>query len=323
MSEQTPTPPAQTGAGQTGADDASFDYGDNFEPREDETVLIDGRAYGSAKPASPQATEVKATDAVASDVAGESAGVPEGGVPGVGLAKLIGALRTRRARGTQLVIAALCGLLGFAGAVQIRLQADDSTFTTARQSDLISILDDLNDRSDRLELEIRDLEQRRSELRFGTDRSKAALTEAQERRTVLGILAGTVAAKGPGITLTIQDPARKVDAAVLLDTLQELRDAGAEAVQINDVRVVASTDFLDGDPGSVRIGGTLVSAPYEFRVIGEPETLGPALRIPGGVFAVLTERGATGEVQTRKQVVIDALHQGRPPEFARAEDAPN
>ncbi|MGQ0624949.1 MAG: DUF881 domain-containing protein [Sporichthyaceae bacterium] len=307
----------------TAADDASFDYGADFEPREDETVLIDGRAYGatrtSAAPESAAPAEVPAGGEA--EAAGAAAQAPV--VPDAGLRKLVGALRTRRARGTQVVIAVLCALLGFAGAVQVRLQADDSTFRTARQSDLIAILDDLGDRSDRLELEIRDLERRRSELRFGTDRSKAALTEAQQRRTALGILAGTVAAKGPGITLTIIDPARKVDAAVLLDTLQELRDAGAEAVQINDVRVVAGTDFLDGDPGSVRIGGTLVSAPYEFRVIGEPETLGPALRIPGGVFSVLNERGASADVQTRKQVVIDALHQARPPEFARPVDAPN
>lgn len=305
-----------------GADDASFDYGADFEALQDETVLIGGRAYGSSKAKTDDDPTMAPPVAAEGPVAASTDGPEPAGVPGVGFSKLLSALRTRRARGTQLVIAALCGLLGFAGAVQVRLQ-DDSTFRTARQSDLISILDDLNDRSDRLELEIRDLERRRSELRFGTDRSKAALTEAQERRTVLGILAGTVAAKGPGIMLTISDPARKVDAAVLLDTLQELRDAGAEAVQINDVRVVASTDFLDGDPGSVRIGGTLVTAPYVFTIIGEPQTLDPALRIPGGVFAVLAERGASAEVTTRKQVVVDALHQTRPPQFARAEDAPN
>jgi uncharacterized protein YlxW (UPF0749 family) len=231
------------------------------------------------------------------------------------------ALRARRARGTQLVIAVLCGLLGFFAVVQVRLQAQDSTLRTARQSDLIRILDDLNDRNDRLEQEIRDLNSRRDELQFGTDRSQAALQEAEQRRATLGILAGTVTAQGPGITLRIMDPAKKVDAAVLLDTLQELRDAGAEAVQIGDVRVVASTDFLDAGAGRVRIDGRVVAAPYVFKVIGDPDTLDPALRIPGGVFAVLDERGATPSVDAKRTVVIDAVRPAQPPQYARP--APN
>ncbi len=200
--------------------------------------------------------------------------------------------------------------------MQLRLQ-DDDNLRTARQPDLIRILDDLNDRSDRLDSEIRDLEQRKVELQTGSDRSKAALIEAQERRAVLGILAGTVPARGPGIVLRIADPQQKVDAAVLLDTLQELRDAGAEAVQINDVRVVASTDFLDATPGSVRIDGQVVAAPYLFKVIGDPDTLDPALRIPGGVFAVLGERGATPTVETRQQITVDATRPAADLDYAR------
>jgi uncharacterized protein YlxW (UPF0749 family) len=201
--------------------------------------------------------------------------------------------------------------------VQVRLQNDDTTFTTARQSDLIRILDDLNDRSERLASEIRDLTTRREELQFGTDRSQAALEEAEQRRATLGVLAGTLPARGPGITLTIPDPQRKVDAAVLLDTLQELRDAGAEAVQINDVRVVASTDFLDAEGGRIRVDGRLVSAPYVFKVIGDPDTLDPALRIPGGVFSVLDERGSAPTVDTRRTVVVDAVRPAQAPEYAR------
>jgi uncharacterized protein YlxW (UPF0749 family) len=211
----------------------------------------------------------------------------------------------------------LLGLLGFFAVVQVRLQNGDSTLRSARQSDLIRILDDLNDRSDRLESEIRDLEARRTELQSGTDSSKAALAEASRRKSVLGILAGTVPAHGPGITLRISDPQKKIDAAVLLDTLEELRDAGAEAVQINDVRVVASTSLVDAEPGSVRVDGELVTAPYVFKVIGDPDTLDPALRIPGGVFAVLGERGATPTVSAADQVVIDATRPAENEQYAR------
>ena len=294
--------------------DASLDYGSlpgARSDREDETLLIAGHQVGGrpseAAPSEPAPPQVPST---LPHVA------PGFSPPPAGVRGLLAALRVRRAAPTQLVIAVLCGLLGFFAVVQLRLQ-DDNNLRTARQPDLIRILDDLNDRSERLDSEIRDLEQRKVELQTGSDRSKAALTEAQERRAVLGILAGTVPARGPGIVLRIADPQQKVDAAVLLDTLQELRDAGAEAVQINDVRVVASTDFLDAAPGSVQIDGQVVAAPYLFKVIGDPDTLDPALRIPGGVFAVLDERGATPSVETRKQSTVEATRPAADLDYAR------
>jgi uncharacterized protein YlxW (UPF0749 family) len=293
---------------------ASLDYG--VPEREDETLLIDGRSVGG-RPAEPTDPTELGPPQVQSTLPRVEPGFSP---PPAGVRGLLAALRVRRAAPTQIVIAVLCGLLGFFAVVQLRLQADDNNLRTARQSDLIRILDDLNDRSQRLDSEIRDLEQRRSELQSGSDRSKAALTEAQDRRSTLGILAGTVPAKGPGILLRIADPQQKVDAAVLLDTLQELRDAGAEAVQINDVRVVASTDFLDAAPGSVRVDGQVVTAPYVFKVIGDPDTLDPALRIPGGVFAVLDERGATPTVETRKQLSVDATRPATDLDFARPSD---
>jgi uncharacterized protein YlxW (UPF0749 family) len=297
---------------------ASLDYG--IPEREDETLLIAGHQVGG-RPAAP-ATEPEQESGRPPEVPSTlPRGEPGFSPPPAGFGGLVAALRTRRAAPTQIVIAILCGLLGFFAVVQLRLQADDNNLRTARQSDLIRILDDLNDRSERLDSEIRDLEQRRSELQSGSDKSKAALTEAEDRKSTLGILAGTVPAKGPGILLRITDPQQKVDAAVLLDTLQELRDAGAEAVQINDVRVVASTDFLDDQPGSVKIDGKVVTAPYLFKVIGDPVTLDPALRIPGGVFAVLDERGAVPTVETRKQIAVDATRPAADLDFARPSDA--
>lgn len=327
---------------------------DGKPEREDETLLIDGRSFGGKAIGAPapvtapddsantddgtdggsdgeseDSGEVLTETAEAAETEPEPAGEPAPQAepeptgftaPPAGFRGLVAALRVRRAPPTQIMIGILCGLLGFFAVVQLRLQADDSNLRTARQSDLIRILNDLNDRSERLNSEIGDLESRRDELQSGSDKSKAALSEAEQRRSVLGILAGTIPAKGPGITLRITDPQEKVDAAVLLDTLQELRDAGAEAVQINDVRVVASTDFLDDEPGSVRIDGKVVKAPYLLKVIGDPDTLDPALRIPGGVFAVLDERGATPIVETRKQITVDATRPSADLDYARLSD---
>ena len=222
---------------------------------------------------------------------------------------------TRRATG-QLLVAALCLLLGFGAALQVRANRTDTALSSARQADLVGILDDVTALGDRLQREALELRVTRDELVGGTNRAETALAQARERAATLGILAGTVAARGPGIELVVSDPDRAVDATVLLDALQELRDAGAEAVQIADVRVVASTAFVDRT-GRILVDGQPVDPPYVVRAIGDPSTMAGALDIPGGVLEVLRGLGAEGLVSERDEVVIDALHPLETPQYAR------
>jgi uncharacterized protein YlxW (UPF0749 family) len=241
---------------------------------------------------------------------------------GVGRSRLRAALVSRPNRG-QLVAGLLCAMLGFAVAVQVRAN-QDAGLTGLRQSDLVRILDDVTERAGRLQAEARDLEDTRSKV--GSSGTRAALEEARDRSRTLGILAGTLPATGPGIELTISDPEGKVGSDVLLDTLQELRDAGGEAFEISQVggksvRVVASTFLSDGadseTPGGIAVDGVLLQSPYRFRVIGDPRTLAAALDIPGGVLDVLRQREAQGTVTQRSEQQIASLRPVPGAEYAR------
>ena len=250
------------------------------------------------------------------------AGPAEQPEPVKGRARLRPALHPRATR-AQAVAALLCAVLGFAAAVQVR-STQDAGLSGLRQTDLVRILDDVSERSARLQNEARELQETRD--RVTGDDEQAALQEARDRTRVLGILAGTLPARGPGIQLTITDPEGQVGSDVLIDTLQELRDAGAEAVEISSVdgpavRVVASTSFVDaGEPGSgagVEVDGTVLRPPYRFVVIGEPGTLATALEIPGGVLEVLDQRGAQGVVTQEQSVEISSLRVAPSPRYAR------
>jgi uncharacterized protein YlxW (UPF0749 family) len=215
----------------------------------------------------------------------------------------------------QILVAALLAVLGFAVVVQTRQTREDG-LASLRQSDLVRIFDNLQQQSTRLDEEARKLEETQQDLRSGTDRTAAAEQAARRRLEVLGILAGTLPATGPGIRLEIRDPDDRVSAAMLLDTVQELRDAGAEAIQVGDVRVVASTSFVDG-PDGVVTGGTDLRPPYRFVAIGDPATMRSALDIPGGVLETLRSGGANGVVDTADTLTVDALRQVSTPQYAR------
>lgn len=126
-----------------------------------------------------------------------------------------------------------------------------------------------------------------------------------------------MAAQGPGITLTINDSKGTVEADMLLDAIQELRAAGAEAIQVNGVRVVASTYLTDSDNG-VSVDGNKITQPYRFKVIGKSQDLEPALNIPGGVVQTLEKEQATVTVEPSTKIVVDALRPAKQPDYARS-----
>ncbi|MFF2780270.1 DUF881 domain-containing protein [Streptomyces sp. NPDC058052] len=244
------------------------------------------------------------------------AGAGAGGAPD-GRRRLADALWPPRVTRAQLVVALLLACLGFGLAIQVSSTSEGSALRGARQEDLVRILDELDDRTQRLEDEKARLEKQRSELESSSDQAEEARRQTQEKERQLGILAGTVAAEGPGITLTVTDPVGAVESDMLLDAIQELRAAGAEAIQVDGVRVVANSYFT-GDGDDMRIDGTQVTAPYVFKVIGKPEDLEPALNIPGGVVQTLEKEQATATVERSSKIVVDALRPAKRPDYARS-----
>ena len=217
------------------------------------------------------------------------------------------------------LIGLLLGLLGFAIAVQVRSNTGGNALATARQEDLVRILDDLRSREQRLRLQISGLEAARARLSTTGDKDTAALNEARTRSTALGILAGTLPAQGPGIQLTITDPARKLVAEDLLDAVEELRAAGAEAVQVGPVRIGLDSAFTDETSGIV-LDGRALAAPYTLLALGDPATLATALNIPGGVVDTVRQAGGEGVIVHQQRLVIRALRTLSMPRYAQPAD---
>ena len=121
-----------------------------------------------------------------------------------------------------------------------------------------------------------------------------ALDEARARLTSLSIQVGTAPATGPGVTMTLTDPAGGVGSEVILDLIQELRAAGAEAISIagangEPIRIGVNS-WVSGRGGEIELDGTRIEQPYTVTAIGDPPTLAAALNIPGGVFDNVVRR---------------------------------
>jgi uncharacterized protein YlxW (UPF0749 family) len=218
-----------------------------------------------------------------------------------------------------VAVAALCALLGFALVVQVQRTVSGDSLATARPDDLVQILDGLQRREDELNAEVAALQDTLSRLRSSGASSAEALAEAQRQAEALGILTGSVPATGPGLSIVIDDPEQRVPPEVLLDAIQELRNAGAEAFQVGGVRIGVDSAFT-GSAGAVKLDGTPLTAPYAVHAIGDPPTLAAALAIPGGVLDTVRRAGGTMQVSQSDHVTIDVLRPPRTPIYARPAD---
>lgn len=203
--------------------------------------------------------------------------------------------------------------------VTLRSQANQPEFANVRQADLIQLLDNVTAETRRLEDEVRSLEQAQSELLSGADRDEAARQEATRRLEQAQIVAGTVPASGPGVRLEIQDPGDRVSAELLLDAVEELRDAGAEVIELNDsVRLVMSSWFGTDDQGRLTADGVPLEEPYVIEAIGDPATLEAGARFRGGLVSEVEGERIGGRVRITQldELSVETVVEPRENEFA-------
>lgn len=231
--------------------------------------------------------------------------------------------RTRRgpsrvAFGALAVV--LCLLLGVAIVTQARQTESGDSLETARPADLLVLLDSLQRREAALNTEAADLQRTLESLQASGAGDQAAIENAQARLAALSILIGTVAATGPGVTITIDDVAPGVSPETMLDVVNELRAAGAEVMQVGGTggqeRVGVDT-WVAGSPGALVIDGTTLSPPYSVVAIGDPATLAAAMNIPGGAVDSVERVGGTMAVQQADVVNVTALRQPKPRQYAQ------
>lgn len=111
---------------------------------------------------------------------------------------------------------------------------------------------------------------------------------------------GLTEVTGPGIVFTVSDsdidPNTVIDSSKLLvhdsDILKivnELKNAGAEAISINDQRIILTTSIICGG-NIINVNGEKIGSPFEIKAIGSPEALANLSR-PGGWLSILKESG--------------------------------
>jgi uncharacterized protein YlxW (UPF0749 family) len=198
-----------------------------------------------------------------------------------------------RDRRNQLTIAAVMFVLGLLVVVQLQTQASGALFAGLSSQDLTVLVANLNDRNDQLRREVATLERDLGTLMQNTERGDASIDELRADLQRVRLYAGIDAATGTGVLITVRGP---IDGPGVEDLVNELRNAGAEAMAVSGIRLVPGV-VVSGGAGSARVGDVPLADAFEVVAIGPPDKLTGTLTRSGGIIAQL---GAT-----QPDVVVD------------------
>ena len=215
----------------------------------------------------------------------------------------------------KVLIAMVFMVLGFMLSVQYKVTVQQRTIRMDR-------VEDLSERLKGMETENKLLLQEINELR-----KKGADHVADHALARLQLLAGTTEVEGAGIEIVLDDsniPKKAnenpnlyiIHDEDLLRVLNELRAAGAEAISLNDQRIVAMSEVRCAGP-TVSVNNVRSAPPYVIKAIGAPKTLTSALRLRGGVVETFEFGGIQVKIKSSEKVRIPALKEPRNYKYAK------
>jgi len=218
-------------------------------------------------------------------------------------------------RRNQLTIAAVAFVLGLLVIVQLRAQAGGAAFAGLSSQELTVLVANLNARNDQLRREVATLERELATLVQNEQRGDASIDELRADLRRVRLYAGLDAAVGPGVTITIRGP---IDGSGVEALVNELRNAGAEALAIEAIRLVPGV-VVSGAPADVSVDGLLLGDPLVIHAIGAPDKLTGSLTRSGGIIAQLaaTQPDVLVEVLPIDTVRVPATDRDLVPENGR------
>lgn len=192
----------------------------------------------------------------------------------------------RRRRRNRFALTAVTAILGFLVVVQLKSQASAPGLSGQTAQELTVLVANLSTRNDQLRDEISTLEAQATDLSEGQTRGDSSVDAVRSDLARVKAWIGLAPVRGPGVEVTVAGP---LPGDGVEDLLNELRNAGAEAIAVEDTRIVPGA-VVAGASGSLTLGDQALGNPLHIRAIGTPSILTGSLTRVGGPIAQLGAR---------------------------------
>lgn len=184
------------------------------------------------------------------------------------------------ARLSMFAVALLIGVLAVG---QLNAQARPTEVSSLSAQELSTLIETLTARNRELRTGLADIRDQLRAYEVSGPQSESALQVSREDLRRITAFGGLAAVNGQGIRMTVDG---QLDPIAVNDLINELRNAGAEAIAVDQIRITAGSVAVQG-PRSLKIDGVDFGQRFTIRAIGSPDGLLSAMQRPGGIISQL------------------------------------
>jgi uncharacterized protein YlxW (UPF0749 family) len=189
-------------------------------------------------------------------------------------------VKSRIAQASLFAVAMLIGLLGVG---QLNSQARPIEISRLSAPELSRLIETLTAGNRELRAGLADIREQLRQYEVSGPQGESALQVSREDLRRITAFGGLAAVDGQGIVMDIDG---NLDAIALNDLVNELRNAGAEAIAVDEVRITDRSVAIEG-PRAIELDGVEVGERFTLRAIGSPDGLLGAIERPGGIISQL------------------------------------
>jgi uncharacterized protein YlxW (UPF0749 family) len=221
-------------------------------------------------------------------------------------------MAARLAQVSLFLVAAIIGIL-LVG--QLRSQARPLELSTLSAQELSALIETLSARNVELRDGLADLREQIRDYERAQVQGQSDLVITEEVLRSISAFGGLVPVQGQGIRIQAEG---SFDPVAINDLIQELRNAGAEAIAVDDVRITARSVAVLGT-STIEIDGVPIGPTYEVLAIGSPDGLQAAIERPGGILQLFEQSiDARFTLSQVAQLSLPATERDLTPQAARA-----
>lgn len=219
-----------------------------------------------------------------------------------------------KGKSTFIIIGIACFLLSFAVAVQLRITSTAESEVTQEKiiTDLKDQIFKLNDDNDKLNRKYETTQKSLDNVRSKASENSSSNQEKSDLIQKYTLIQGNADVKGKGILIRYYPNEKRQNGEVvgnaditkdLVDIVNELKNAGAEAIAVNDIRITG-TSSIEMEKNNIVIDGKRIARPFVVKAIGNSDTINSSLIRPGGTIELIKNDRAKIELVIAKEVKI-------------------
>lgn len=218
------------------------------------------------------------------------------------------------ARIAQVSLFLVALIIGVLLVGQLRSQARPIELSSLSAQELSTLIETVSARNVQLSDGLADLNEQIRDYERAEIEGRSAREVSEEALVQLTTFGGMRGVTGQGIVLDIEG---SFDPTAVNDLIYELRNAGAEAIAVDDIRITASSVAVLGT-GAIEIDGVPIGQQFSISAVGSPEGLRSAIELPGGILTVLRQSiDAVFTIETATNLRVPGTRRDMAPQVAR------